>query len=109
MKEIWKPVKGFEGYYEVSNKGRVLRILKDGTTSLRLGNLDKKGFVRVTLSVDDLNKKKWCFMQRIVAQHFLENPEGLPLVIHKDGDKTNNRVSNLKWVEFRGKIPGNKK
>lgn len=91
---MWKDIKGYEGYYQVSDEGEVRRILKDGRTKPVKG---KKGlYATVTLSKD--NQPKGFAVHRLVAEHFLERPEGKTEVNHIDGDKWNNRVENLEWV-----------
>lgn len=89
MQEIWKPVKGFEGLYEVSNLGRVRRnrILKPHNTGRYLqACLCKNG------------KQSHVLIHRLVAEAFVENPNNLPEVNHKDEDIFNNAASNLEWM-----------
>jgi len=78
--------------YIVAYEGTVInkktgRILKTDTNSC--------GYLRVTLCMD--NKPKKFFIHRLVAQAYLENPDGFPQVNHLDGDKQNNTVENLEW------------
>ena len=103
--EIWKPVPGYEGLYEVSNLGRVRsvnRYVKSKGESywLRKGKMlspakDKNGYLKVNLSCN--GKNNIIRVHRLVAQAFLPNPDNLLEVNHKDEDKTNNRVENLEW------------
>jgi len=90
--EIWKDVKGYEGYYEVSNLGRVKRI---GKTNCLRSAITKDGYEQVTLSVN--NKLKSYAIHRLVAIAFIPNPNNLPQVNHKDENKLNNYVENLEW------------
>lgn len=105
--EIWKPVIGYEGLYEVSNLGkfksidRVVYQYKSRTgTGIKKGKLLKpwqsKGYFYIKLCKPDC-KEKTTLLHRVVAIAFLSNPHNLPEVNHKDGDKRNNSVSNLEW------------
>lgn len=99
--EEWKDIKGYEGLYQVSNLGRVRsldRILPNGTNSVMLykGVVLKakplpSGYLRVLLRGKDY------YIHRIVATEFIDNPNNLPEVNHKDEDKTNNNINNLEW------------
>lgn len=97
--EKWRPVKGYEGLYEVSNYGDVksigrtvhYRITKDKI----LKPLNDKGYVRVALWKN--NKPKYIFIHRLVAQAFIPNTDNLPHINHKDENPLNNHVSNLEW------------
>ena len=97
MKEEWRDIKGFEGKYMVSNLGRFksLNYRRTGKEKILEGYPDKDGYLYVQLWKD--GKVKNCRINRLVAQAFLENPQNLPEVNHKDEDKTNNRVENLEW------------
>ena len=90
-KEIWKPVVGFENYYEVSSLGNVRRK-KSG----RLRRIDfAQNYPTVLLSV---NGKHHTFrVHRLVAKAFLEPVEGKSHVNHKNGNHADNRVCNLEW------------
>lgn len=109
MPEIWKPVVGYEGYYEVSNYGRVKR-LETRVNSNRGGRavrekilkqiITKYGYLTVHLCVDNKRAKKK--VHRLVAEAFIPNPLNLPCVNHKNEIKTDNFVENLEWctVEY---------
>lgn len=91
--EIWKEVIDFP-QYEVSSFGTVRR--KDGfVLKFHIGQYN-----RVTL----FPGRKSFLVHRLVAQHFLENPEGKPVVDHKDRNCFNNHVENLRWATHRENI-----
>lgn len=112
MEEIWKPVKGYEKYYEVSNLGRIKSLARTvywknrvGGVSCRLDNekimapdVLRTGYVRVKFRVN--GNIKSCTVHRVVAEHFIDNPLCKPCVNHKDGDRTNNNVENLEWCTY---------
>ncbi|WP_052672117.1 NUMOD4 domain-containing protein [Prevotella intermedia] len=105
MIEKFKPVQGYAGIYEISNMGRVKslsRIIerKDGNTRVTedriiLPFLTKCGYHQIVLYKDGVRKKH--YMHRLVANAFIENPNKLPIINHKDENKLNNRVDNLEW------------
>lgn len=93
MNEIWKDIKDYEGIYQVSNLGRVMRV----TTGRVLKPLKHiKGYYRVDLSRNSVTSHQ--SIHRLVAQAFIPNPENKPQVNHIDEDKTNNSVDNLEWM-----------
>lgn len=97
MDEIWKPVKGYEGRYEISSFGRLRSYAQDRKNGkIKTGNLNLHGYL-TTVLYDGKGNKATYLMHRLVAQTFIDNPFGLPQVNHKDEDKTNNRVDNLEW------------
>lgn len=109
MNEIWKPIKDYEGLYEVSNTGRIRSIertvkrlnrYKTYTNQLipekiKKGSPDKDGYLKVGLWKN--NKCCTTSIHRIVATAFINNPKMLPQVNHLDENKCNNRVDNLQW------------
>lgn len=94
-KEIWKDVNGFEGIYQVSNHGR-LKSFKRITKGRILSNNNKTGGYLSVVLRQSL-KIKSTRMHRIVAEHFVPNPENKPQVNHKDLNKQNNYFENLEW------------
>jgi len=88
--EVWKNVVGFEKY-EVSTFGNV----KNKITGRILRPCNSGGYS--TVSLHD-NKRKTCFVHRLVASVFIENPENKPQVNHKDKNGLNNKLENLEWV-----------
>lgn len=106
MQEVWKPVKGFEGIYEVSTFGCVRGIerkiiCKNGspkTIKAKILNpkISNSGYFEVNLHC--LNKQKMRYVHRLVAEAFIPNPENKEEVNHIDENKTNNRAENLEWV-----------
>lgn len=96
MNEEWRPVVGYENEYEVSNLGNVRRVLKGRPAQPRKLVKGRRGYYELILCKK--NKVKLCRVHRLVSEAFLPNPDNLPMVNHKDGDKTNNSVSNLEWT-----------
>ena len=112
MEEIWKPVVGYEGFYEVSNIGRVRslarivecsdgrkRKIKDRTLK---GSSYSGGYSGVTLHKDGCAKS--VNIHRIVAEAFVPNPLEKEEVNHKDENPSNNHASNLEWVTHKENI-----
>lgn len=92
--EQWQDIPGFEGYYQISNLGNVaaLRYNKFKVMSPRT----KDGYKKVTLIANDGAKKDF-FVHRLVAAGFIPNSENKETVNHIDGNRANNRASNLEW------------
>lgn len=105
MDEIWKEIPGYEGYFEVSNLGNFRsldRIIKYKSNGLRKypGKLLKveqmlDGYQRIVLTKESIKKRYMC--HRLVALTFIDNPNNLPQINHKDGIRNNNCVDNLEW------------
>ncbi len=97
MKEIWRDIKGCEGKYQVSNTGMVKSLNYRRTGKERILKLDDNGHGYLYVSLSKDGKGKSYPVHKLVATAFLENPNNLPEVNHKDEDKTNNCVENLEW------------
>lgn len=89
--EIWKDITQLNGNYSISNLGNVKS--KRGRL-MKLG-FDKYGYIRITLCQN--GKKRPYYVHRLVCLEFLLNPENKPLVNHKNGKRSDNRVENLEW------------
>lgn len=113
MRELWKPVVGYEGLYEVSTFGRVKALAKK--VPRRNGNgfsirkerimalaTDKDGYK--TVGLVKLGSHKTHKVHRLVACTFIGNKNERQQVNHKNGDKQDNSVSNLEWVSPRDNI-----
>lgn len=111
--EVWKDIPGYEGIYEVSDKGKV-RSSKDKTTKSVLHGerkwkqrvlkqkIDKKGYKRVTLWKNKVGKD--FLVHRLVAMAFLEKPDGKDLINHIDGNPSNNYLENLEWCTSKENV-----
>ena len=109
MERIWKPVKGFEKYYMISNFGELKRIafMHNGWNKTRqllkcdrlLKTVIDRGYEKIKLSVD--NKTKITYIHRLVAEAFIPNPNNYKEVNHKDNNPRNNCVDNLEWCNRR--------
>ena len=97
--EIWKDIENYEGYYMVSNMGRIksLNYRHTGKEGILKGNDNGDGYLQVKLLKDD--KGKNYKIHRLVAQAFLDNSNNLPEVNHRDENKQNNCVQNLEWCD----------
>lgn len=111
MSEFWKDIEGYKGIYKISNLGRVKtlertvlfghtkRLLKEG---VRTPVKSKEGYWVITLS--NKRKKKLFSIHRLVATHFIPNPNNYPEVNHINGDKEDNDSRNLEWCTRRQNI-----
>lgn len=95
MEEVWKDVKGYEGYYQVSNMGRVKSLFTGDIMKTYVGN---NGYVSLRFARCNYGKTKLVLLHRVVAEAFIPNPDNLPQVGHKDETRTNNEATNLYWT-----------
>lgn len=89
--EIWRDIEGYEGLYEVSNKGRVKRAGKVLSPNYN----PRSGYATVVLCKNGVQKR--LYIHRFVAMAFAPNPYKLDCVNHKDENKKNNAADNLEW------------
>ena len=94
LNEKWKSVVGYEGLYEVSDLGN-LRSYNRGKVKPMKVNKTKLGYMKLNLSKECVVKS--CRVHRLVCEAFLDNIDNKPEVNHIDGNKGNNKVSNLEW------------
>ena len=105
--ENWKDIKGYEGFYQISDCGRIKSLARDiyyqnGTVhhlkeKVLVQRIDKYGYMRVNLYLN--GKIKTILTHRLVATAFLPNPENKSQINHKNEIKTDNAVSNLEWCD----------
>ena len=103
--EIWKDVVGYEGLYKVSNKGNIHSLERLNSRGRKCGGRMLKprhhagGYLRVSLYENGIKKDE--LVHRLVLEAFVENPNNLPEVNHKDENPSNNELSNLEWCDAR--------
>ena len=103
--EIWRDIKDYEGYYQVSNLGRVKAVERiDNKKHKRLESIkaptkDKNGYVRISLFKNGEYKKK--YVHQLVAQAFLPNPNNYTIINHKNEITDDNKVENLEWCTHK--------
>lgn len=105
--EIFKPIKGYEGYYEISSWGRVKSLARRWSVGVKKDSFLKHGkkrvanqYLNVIFCVD--KKKEIRSVHRLVAEYFCEKKEGYDIVNHLDSDIFNNYYKNLEWTTYRG-------
>ena len=101
MTEIWHDIDGYEGLYQISNKGNV-KSLKWGKERILRPGIDAYGYYQIILCND--NVRKTFKLHRLVAQAFIPNLYNKPQVNHLDENKKNNCVDNLEWATAKENI-----
>lgn len=91
----WKDVNGYNGMYKISNDGRVKSLMFDKEKILKT-HLMTSGYQQLNLYKNKTHKKH--SIHRLVAEHFISNPNNKSEVNHMDGDKLNNHSDNLEWL-----------
>lgn len=111
MEELWRDIKGFEGHYMVSNFGRVKSLPRSGRDSygrlvrykgkILKPSKNSNGYYRVELKREDTKSR--FFVHRLVATHFVENPDPVRFAVvnHLDFNPCNNHASNLEWTTHK--------
>lgn len=94
--EEWRDVIGYEGFYQVSNLGRVKSLKCNKPKILKAYFYRQDEYLAVELFIH--SKQKPIKIHRLVAEAFLPNPDNKPQVNHIDGNKLNNRLTNFEWV-----------
>lgn len=106
--EIWKDIDGYSGYYQISNFGRVKsfsRLVLNGfsnrmtTIKIRKPKFNRSGYAEVCINFN--NKSIQFRIHRLVALHFIDNPNNKSEVNHIDSNRLNNNVTNLEWTSKR--------
>ena len=114
---MWKSIQGYEGYYEVSDSGEVRsldryvadttgkhagkkRLLKGSMMKLTEGKTSRKEGGYLVVNLRKNHTSRVVPVHVLVARAFIPNPDNMPTVNHKDGNKLNNNVSNLEWVSY---------
>lgn len=111
--ETWKDIKGYEGLYQVSNLGNIRSLDKKindyrgANVRLIKGKLltpfdNGNGYLVIGLIHNGARKN--FYMHRLVATYFVPNPDGKPVINHKDRNKYNNKAENLEWVTQRENV-----
>jgi hypothetical protein len=111
--EEWRPVVGFEGLYEVSSLGRVrglervidtpshpsqkTKTIPARILAQKINRPHGKGYARCMVALCSGGRQLTRNVARLVAEAFLDNPNGFDCVLHLDDDATNNQLSNLEW------------
>lgn len=99
MTEKWINIIGYEGKYQISNKGNVKSIYMNGKELILkhvLAGPKNKLYWNVSLGRGNTFK-----IHRLLAIHFIPNPDNKPCINHIDGDKLNNDLSNLEWCTYK--------
>lgn len=101
----WRDVKGFEGYYKVSEDGTIKRVEHISKKVVypereKKTAIDKDGYEVVMLYLPN-RRRKLCKAHRLVAEAFIPNPEGYEQVNHKNEKRDDNRKENLEWCSCK--------
>lgn len=101
MQLIVKNVIGYEGLYLIDSLGNVVSLPRQQGSrfvnqyKIISTKINRLGYKEVALSKD--GKTKTVLLHRLIAKHFIDNPNNYPCVNHKNGIKTDNRLENLEW------------
>lgn len=109
MIEQWRPIKNYEGIYEISNLGNVKSlartiIKKDGkkqTFKERILNKRHNGYGYYQVGLNSKGKRVYFYIHRLVGEAFIDNPNDLPQINHINGNKEDNFVNNLEWISAK--------
>jgi len=94
--EIWKDIKGYEGFYQISNKGRI-KSFKRNRIIIMKPSKGSNNYYHISLSKINKKDRKTFSVHRLVAIAFILNPGNKEQTNHKNSIKTDNRVENREW------------
>ena len=95
--EVWKDIKNYEGLYQISNLGNV-RNIRTNRNMAFTKSTKKRNYYKVLLSKQ--NQRKSYSVHRLVAEHFIPNPNNYPCVNHKNQNTFDNTIDNLEWCTY---------
>jgi hypothetical protein len=101
-KEDWGTIPGFGGVYEISTHGNVVSYHRDPKGRPMKTRLNKRGYL--TCSLTYKNCRQEIHVGRLIALVFIPNPNNLPEILFKDGDKTNININNIEWCKHQDSI-----
>ncbi|MBZ5857775.1 NUMOD4 domain-containing protein [Flavihumibacter profundi] len=93
---IWRPVKNYEGLYEINKDGEVRSLHKRNFEKIMPQRIGRGGYNTVRLSKNGRDSTK--YVHRLLGFAFIINPDNKPIINHKDCNKLNNHIDNLEWV-----------
>lgn len=97
LENEWRWINGYEGLFVITNDLKVISLPRKGTLGGEIKpqlNIEN-GYYRVSLTKN--NHRKKIMLHRLIAEHFITNPNNYPKVDHINGIKTDNRIENLRW------------
>lgn len=92
---MWKDIQNYEGIYQINEFGDIKNKI---TGELRLPYITNKGYKSIDLYKNGVREK--FLIHRLVALHFVPNPNNYPIVLHKDNVKLNTHYTNLEWGTY---------
>lgn len=105
----WVPIKGYEGDYMINKKGLIKSKLRQGGGNIILKQaINKYGYKTIKLRKKNEGVKTFC-IHRLLGLHFLKNPQNHPVIDHKDRNRLNNDLNNLRWATFQENCINNKR
>lgn len=100
--EKWYPINNYQGYYEITESGKVRSLSKRNFQNQISQRGDRGGYLSIRLSKQGKNKTH--FVHRLLAEQFIPNPTNRKFVNHKNGNKQDNSLTNLEWVTHQENV-----